>query len=138
LGGRDKYGFLVRFNPGPFPVTKIRIFGSIHTTPSPDSQFTVMITDKDLNRRWGTTLPYTLFTSKSAWVDIEVPSVLVTGDFGVVLYAPTLGEGLGPFVGVDESSPNLHSEIVSNFQPGQWVSSTPQQNSNWMIRVVGR
>jgi hypothetical protein len=138
LGGKDKNGFLVRFTPGtPFTLNKVRIYNLIRTTPDPSSQFTLQITDKNLVRRWSASFPFTLFTAKASWLDISVPNMLMDGEFCVELLAPTMGPDLGPFVGVDESGINTHSDIISNFQLGQWIAPMPKETANWMIRVVG-
>jgi hypothetical protein len=138
LGGGKQYGFLVRFTTSPsFNVTKIRIYNKIKSTPSADSKFTVRITDKDLNPKWELSLPMTLFTTDPSWFDIQVPELTVKDAFCVLVYAPSLGQGLGPYIGVDESGPNLGSETLSGWQIFPWVAAPNKETSNWMIRAVG-
>jgi hypothetical protein len=139
LGGKTaQYGFLVRLAADtPFAVTKIRINSYIKGTPAPGAQFTVRITDKDQKQLWELSLPMTLFSADPSWLEIQVPDIATNGAFCVGVYAPTLGQGLGPFVGVDETRPNLGSETISGWQVVPWVSPTPKETSNWLIRAVG-
>jgi hypothetical protein len=138
LGGRPQYGFLVRYGAGtPFVVTRIRIFSWIKGTPTPGLQFTVRITDKDLAPLWTVSQPMTLFTVEPSWLEITVPDIATNGSFCVQVYAPTLGEGLGPFVGVDQSGPNHGSELLSVWQIVPWTLQTARDTTNFMIRVVG-
>lgn len=138
-GGPQQYGFLVRFNPPtiPFRVTRVRIFSWISTTSGQSSTFTMRITDKDLTPLWEGSLPFTMFTAEQSWVEVEVPNIVVGSEFCVELYAPTLGYGLGPFIGIDQSGTNTHSEITSGWQIAAWNVSIPKERTNWMIRVVG-
>jgi hypothetical protein len=138
LGGKSQWGYLVRFATSPsFNVTKVRIYNKIKGTPNPDSKFTVRITDKDLTPKWEVSLPMTLFTTDPSWFDIQVPELTVKDAFCVLVYAPSLGQGLGPFIGIDESGPNLGSETLSAWQIVPWVAAPAKETSNWMIRAVG-
>jgi hypothetical protein len=138
LGGKSQWGFLVRFTTSPsFNVTKVRIYNKIKGPPIADSKFTVRITDKELNPKWEVSLPMTLFTTDPSWFDIQVPELTVKDAFCVLVYAPSLGQGLGPYIGVDESGANLGSETLSGWQIVPWVAAPAKETSNWMIRAVG-
>jgi hypothetical protein len=142
--GRE-YGYMVRFSPPalPFEISKVRMLTWMPGTPGESSQFTVRITDKDLNLLWGVSLPLTMFTADTmaaaehSWLEVVVPGVTVNSDFWVQLYAPTLGQGLGPYIGTDTSSINEHSEMILGWQVTEWVGQMPEEKTNWMIRVEG-
>jgi hypothetical protein len=138
LGGKSNWGFLVRFAASPsFSVTKIRILNKIKGTPIAGSRFTVRITDKDLIPKWELSLPMTSFAADPSWLEIQVPNLTVNDAFCVLVNAPSLGQGLGPYIGVDESGPNLGSETLSGWQIVPWVAAPAKETSNWMIRAVG-
>jgi hypothetical protein len=138
LGGPLNYGYMVRFESDtPFEVTKIRILSWIKGTPVESDQFTLRITDKDLAPLWEITLPYATFTTEPSWLVLEVPGVTIDGEFCVQLNAPTLGQGLGPYIGIDKGSLNAHSEIISGWELVEWTISVPKEQTNWMIRVNG-
>ena len=139
LGGRTaQFGYLVRLTADtPFVVTKIRINSYIKGTPAAGAQFTVRITDKDQNQLWDLSLPMTLFSADPSWLEIQVPDIATNGAFCVEVYAPTLGQGLGPFIGVDESGTNKGSELLSNWQIVPWNIQIPKEKANFMIRAVG-
>jgi hypothetical protein len=138
LGGPSNYGYMVRFESNtPFKITKIRILSWIKGTPEESDQFALRITDKDLSPLWEVTLPYTTFTTEPSWLVIEVPGVIVDGGFCIQLNAPTLGQGLGPYIGIDKSSLNTHSELISGWESTEWTISVPKEQTNWMIRVNG-
>lgn len=140
LGGPQNLGFLVRFEPPSpsFKVSRIRILSWIKGIPGESDNFTVRITDKDLAPLWEKSLPLTWFTANPSWLDVEVPDVAVNGSFCVQLHAPTLGQGLGPYIGNDQSSINEHSELLSGWKIIAWTLSIPQERTNWMIRVDGK
>ena len=138
-GGIKKYGFGVRFEPGsqPFKINEIRILSWIKGTPKDSDNFTVRITDKDLLPLWEKSLPFALFTSNPTWLEIKVPDITIVDTFYVQLYAPTLGQGLGPYIGTDRSTLNEHSEMLSGWEITEWALSIPKEQTNWMIRVKG-
>jgi hypothetical protein len=138
-GGVQKNGFLVRFElpAAPFTITRVKIFSWIKGTPNESDQFTVRITDKDLTPFWEISLPFTLFTTDHSWLEVEVPNIIVNDDFCILLYAPSLGQGLGPYIGIDRSGINEHSELLSDWQITSWTIQIPKEESNWMIRVNG-
>lgn len=138
-GGSQNYGFLVRFEPliTPFAVTRVKILCWIVGTPGENSQFTVRIADKALALLWETKLPFTMFTKTPSWLEVDVPSVIVNDEFYVQLYAPTLGQGLGPYIGMDRSGINEHSGLISDWEITPWTLPIPEGQINWMIRVNG-
>ena len=138
-GGLQKFGYMVTFKPSslPFEITKIKIFSWIKTTPADSDQFTVRITDSALLPLWETSLPFTMFTTDKTWLEVAVPNISVNDNFCVQLYAPSLGQGLGPYIGVDRSGINEHSELLSNWQITPWTLQIPKEQTNWMIRVNG-
>jgi hypothetical protein len=139
-GGRNEYGFLVRFTPpdASFKINRIRVFSWIVGVPPPGSQFTLRIADKALNQLWQVSLPMTDFPASHSWLAVAVPDVSPGGDFCIEIYAPTLGQGLGPFIGVDESQPNQGSELTSAWQIIPWNAQMPKEQCNWMIRADGQ
>jgi hypothetical protein len=137
-GGQQQYGYLVRFTPGvPYTVNKIKIFSYLPQPAQNNPQFGLRITDKNLVSRWDSSFPYSDFTSSGSWLEISVPGIAVDGEFCVLLYAPTLGKDLGPFIGVDTSSPNTHSQVIAAWALSEWTAGVPKEKANWMIRVVG-
>jgi hypothetical protein len=79
----------------------------------------------------------TSFAADPSWLEIQVPNLTVNDAFCVLVNAPSLGQGLGPYIGVDESGPNLGSETLSGWQIVPWVAAPAKETSNWMIRAVG-
>ncbi len=142
--GRE-YGYMVRFTPPavPFEISKVKMLSWMPGTPGENARFAVRITDKDLGLIWEASLPSTLFTADTitaaerSWLEVVVPRVTVNGDFCVQLYAPTLGQGLGPYIGTDTSSINKHSEMILGWQATEWFGQMPEGTTNWMIRVEG-
>ena len=122
---------------------EVRMLSWMPGTPGEDARFAVRITDKDLGLIWEASLPSTLFTADTmvaaerSWLEVVVPGVTVNGDFCVQLYAPTLGQGLGPYIGTDTSSINEHSEMILGWQATEWFGQMPEGTTNWMIRVEG-
>jgi hypothetical protein len=149
LGGRAQYGFQVGYTASTyFKVAKIRIYSWIKSAPSDGSQFTVWLGDKYGDTMWKGSFPFTLFTTEHAWLELEVPNQVMDKEFFVRLYAPTIGEGAGPFIGADQSGTNTHSEMISKYQKDvqtgykfqlvEWSLKEPQKaKTNWMIRVDG-
>ncbi len=137
-GGPQKYGYMVTFEPPalPFKINKVKIFSWIKGIPG-DAQFTLRITDKALTPLWETALPFSMFTTDHTWLELNVPDITVNDNFSVQLYAPTLGQGLGPFIGVDRSGINQHSETIAGWQITPWTLQIPKEQTNWMIRVDG-
>jgi hypothetical protein len=138
-GGLQKYGYMVTFEPLvlPFNITKIKIFSWIKTNPADSDQFTVRITDSALSPLWETSLPFTMFTTDQTWLEVAVPNITVNDNFCLQLYAPSLGQGLGPYIGADRSGTNKHSEELSDWQITPWTLQIPKEQTNWMIRVNG-
>ena len=138
--GRE-LGFAVQFSPAPVPfeIVKARIFAWMPGTPAADSKFTLRIVAADRRILWEESFAYTRFTAEHAWVEVDVPGIVVSDNFSVQLYAPTLGQGQGPFIGTDQSGPNRNSSMVLNWEPIAWTTDRPaQSDTNWMIRLVGK
>jgi hypothetical protein len=138
-GGLQKFGYMVRFelDTKPFQINKIKIFSWIKGTPKESDQFTLRITDKDLDLLWEISLPFNVFTADHSWLEVEVPNITVNDDFCIQLYAPSLGQGLGPYIGIDRSGINKHSELLSGWEITSWTLSILKEQTNWMIRVNG-
>ena len=137
-GGQLQYGYLVRFTPGvPYSVNKIRLFSYLPQPAQNNPQFALRITDKNLAALWESSFPFTMFSASASWLEISVPAVAVESEFCVLLYAPTLGKDLGPFLGVDTSNPNSHSQVISAWALSDWTAAVPKEKANWMIRVAG-
>ncbi len=142
MGGTGReLGFVVNFTPEPVPfeIVKVRVFAWMPGTPGADAKFTLRIVDKDASPLWEQSFQYARFTAERAWVEVDVPGIVVSDNFSIQLYAPTMGQGQGPFIGTDRSSPNQHSGMLLNWQPTDWTTDRPAQaDTNWMIRVVGK
>jgi hypothetical protein len=138
-GGLQKFGFMVGYKPTlkPFTITKVKIFSWIKGISKESDQFTLRITDKNLVTLWEISLSFTIFTADQSWLEVKVPNVTVNDEFCVQLYAPSLGQGLGPYIGMDRSGVNQHSELLSGWQITSWTLSIPKEQVNWMIRVNG-
>lgn len=79
------------------------------------------------------------FTTNKSWAYITVPGIKVSGDFYVVIFACSVDDILNPttgvFIGYDNSSSIDRSYIVDN-NVFTWGLNTPQETTNWMIRVA--
>ena len=159
-------GYLVSFTAPShkFTIKKIRINGMVAAWGEyRDKSIELQIWDKDKQVLYqdnypDTQLPVnpydskTAFRPETAWTDISVPDVVVTGQFYVQIYSD---DGRwGEFrMGVDDSAVNSHSEltvrdgstdIILNGWP-YWKKDSAgndlwygdKSKVNWMIRVVG-
>lgn len=90
-------GHIIHFTPPnrTFRIQKIRIFGAtkIKTTAELDNHITVRIWDKDGNNQlWSQDFPWRLFLS-GPWQELNVPDVLVNGDFQVEVVTHSTAQG---------------------------------------------
>ena len=140
VGRSPGTGHLTHFTPPvtPFLISEINIYGRLYGSGYEDLEFTVEVWDKRHKIIWSVSYLHTAkFTLNPEWVTIEVPYVLVSGDFYVHVFTCTPYTG-GLFIGYDSSIPNEHSEFTSNWRIDR-SSKAAKSNSriNWMIRVVG-
>ncbi len=138
LGGLEEYGFMVRLDAGqPFVVTTIRVYSRTVETPVGDMRMTARLTDASLAVLWEGFVPMADIPKEPAWVEIPVPDIATDGEFCVLVFAPTLGKDKGPYIGLDQSGPNLGSEQLSHWQPVDWNAGVGRETVNFMIRAEG-
>jgi hypothetical protein len=132
-------GFLVHFPPPetPFVINKVKVSAVLKGTGYENQTTWFEIRDKNGNILHYWEKPATEFSTKPSWVTMEVPSIVVDGDFQVVFYPYSTREA-GVYLQFDSGQANNHSETA---RPGgriaDWTWSTPKEKTNWMIRVVG-
>jgi hypothetical protein len=159
---RIQFGHLVDFLPPtePFTIQKIRVFGLNLDGGSKGKTFDVQIWDNDQRILYRQAYPVDKFPPGSIqpwpemklalkWVELEVPSIEVSGKFYVYVWtgAPVFA---GIHIGADNSVKNLHSTAVApangsykEAEPWPLICPDPthwwhdKSKVNWMIRVVG-
>jgi hypothetical protein len=159
---RIQFGHLVDFLPPtePFTIQKIRVFGLNLDGGSKGKTFDVQIWDNDQRILYRQAYPVDKFPPGSIqpwpemklalkWVELEIPSIEVSGKFYVYVWtgAPVFA---GIHIGADNSIKNLHSTAVvpangsyKEAEPWPLICPDPthwwhdKSKVNWMIRVVG-
>lgn len=135
LGGPG-YGFLVEFSPSTsFKITKVKIFGELVGSGYENRTFDVMIWE-DQGEVYSSSFPHTKFSSSSGWVEIDIPGVVVSDNFSVVVITNTPREG-GVYLHYDSSVKNEHSDLVQDWEVKDWYLKVPKEKVNWMVRVMG-
>jgi hypothetical protein len=159
-------GYLVVFSPSTvkYTVKKIRINGMVAAWGKyEDKAIEIQIWDKDRKVAYQTSYPdtkfpinpydsKTTFHPENAWVDVDVPDVVMTGLFFVHVHSD---DGRwGEFrMGADDSMVNTHSELtVRDGGVDRVLEAWPywkkdaaghdlwygdKSKVNWMIRVAG-
>jgi hypothetical protein len=159
-------GYLVAFSPSTvkFTVKKIRINGMVAAWGKyEDKAIELQIWDKGRKVVYETSYPdnklpvnpydnKTIFHPENAWVDVDVPEIVMTGLFFVHVHSD---DGRwGEFrMGADDSLVNTHSELtVRDSGTDRILEAWPywkkdasghdlwygdKSKVNWMIRVVG-
>lgn len=132
-------GYLVQFSPpsATFTINMVKVYGNVYGTGYEDLTFDVQIWDEALAEVYSASYTHTEFGPNMGWVEIDIPDVVVTGDFYVYVgtYSPQEG---GIQIYYDSSVVNEHSEMVLDGQiRDDWPIATPKEAVNWMIRVVG-
>ena len=138
-GGSD--GHAVKFSPDstPFTINTIKVFGRRY---GDDGKIRLEIWDQNKNILYSNISNHSdYFTPIRSWAYIKVPDIIISGDFYVVLftnsYIPYATPTTGIYTSYDNSSSINRSYRVENYNVFHWTLSTPQETTNWMIRVVG-
>jgi len=139
---------------------KIRVFGLNLDSGSKEKAFDVQIWDKNQKVLYrqaypidkfplGSIQPWPVMKLALKWVELEVPSIQVSGKFYVYIWtgAPVFQ---GIHIGADNSVKNLHSTAVvpsdgsyKEAEPWPLICPDPthwwhdKSKVNWMIRVIG-
>jgi hypothetical protein len=138
-------------DPADWYVDRVYLFGARYGgAVPPDEDFTIYVTDKDLQRYCMIPRPYSLFErGAERWVEIPLPPVHVPDDFYVCfVFQPTQTKGV--FVGYDESVaeshskqavPDSHCEDVE--KPYDWMirthlTQTPEGEALELLDAAGR
>lgn len=141
------YGHAVSFSPPslPWQIMKIRLYGFRYGDGTEKLEFTVEIWVANRSAL-SAPFPYAAFKTVSAWIDVDLTDIVVTGDFSVALYTNSAPER-GIKIGFDSSVANQHSDIVygkrviTDWNQVNWkpISPTPpkRERTNWMVRVIG-
>lgn len=131
-------GYLVQFSAPSksFTINKVRMFGWLYGTGYEKRTFEIEIWDENLETIYSVSHPHTDFYPYPEWVDVEIPNIVVSGDFYIFLCTNTPAEG-GIKICFDSSIKNEHSEVTMNWEKVDWYLKVPKEKVNWMIRVVG-
>lgn len=141
------YGHAVSFSPPsiPWQIMKIRVYGVCYGSGIEKLEFIVEIWAANRSML-GAPFPYIAFKTVSAWVEVDVTDILVTGDFSIVIYTNSVPDR-GIKIGFDSSVANQHSDIVyskrviTDWNQVNWkpITASPpkRERTNWMVRVVG-
>ncbi len=137
--GNVGHGYLVRFSPPgtPFTIDKVRMYGSLYGTGYEDKQFVLRITDATFDLIMDNSYPCSLFPRVASWIDIDIPDIVVNGDFYVEIFTNSIGTG-GIAIFYDFTIPNQHSSELQDWTKEEWKLAIPRETTNWMIRVVGQ
>jgi len=137
IGGLGR-GHIVQFSPSstPFTITKVKILGNLYGTGYENLTFDVQIWDSEQKEIHSASYPHTEFSLQPTWVEIDIPDVTVSSDFYIHVFTNSPKEG-GISIHSDSSVVNEHSEVTQNWEIVDWYLSSPKEEANWMIRVVG-
>ena len=156
-GGKNGYALrMTTPNSEPFTISAIKVFSMRY---GEDCKTRFEIWDCDKNTLYSDIVPHSEYSVPGPWdCDVwdyatwgykDVPDVAVSGDFYIVMYTDSTNPGddiypdTGVYVCYDRSYSSDRAYVVWDnvFDWGEktltWDLSTPQETTNWMIRVVG-
>lgn len=133
------YFFSVKFSPPstPFTIEKIKLFTNLQGSNYEAQKVEVKILSKDLAPLFSKQKPASEFSRDPEWVTVDVPNIIVNGDFYIYLYTNSKREG-GVYIYYDSSLTNQHSDyLMPTGEIAEWTVPNPKDTTNWMIRVIG-
>ena len=98
-----------------------------------DRECSVTVLDERYNIIKRTSIPFLAFNETGSWARLEMPSREVPPTF-YVLVQPHSEKNVQFLLGVDTSG-NQSSFVGTTGAPLEWLASSPEADSNWMVRV---
>ncbi|MEM2087519.1 MAG: hypothetical protein QXF52_02440 [Thermoproteota archaeon] len=143
-GWSDFYpsGAMVRFSP-PSPswrIKAIRVHGVCSIKGS--GSFYIQICDSNLNTKYSSSFSFSSVFKDSVldWYTIELPNVVVTGEFYVVIVPMFTLDGSQLWISVDNDAPIANTSLIVNVDTHAVLTSmnaTSNRPGDFMVRVVG-
>jgi hypothetical protein len=131
-----KEAAMVKFTPGrDVKLASIYVYGKVKGnwyTAAYD--FAIFVLDKDLRILKYYNFPYKSFSNKADWIELDVPTVEVPGEFYLV-FKPDTRDDAGLYVGYDDSKNDGHSFVGVPGTIFGWKLPEPEATTNWLIRV---
>jgi len=131
-----KSAALVKFTPGrDVKLASVCVYGKVEGNwYATNYDFGIFILDKDLRIIKYYNFPYKTFSNQAGWIELEMPTMDVPGEFYVV-FKPDTREDAGLYVGYDASPNDGHSFVGVPGTILDWKLPEPQATTNWLIRV---
>ncbi len=144
-GWSDFYpsGAAVRFSPpsGSWRITAIRLHATC-ILKGPASLFYIQIWDGGLNTKYSEPLLFNRVFKNATldWYTIQLPNVVVTGDFYVVIVPMFTLDGPQLWISVDDNPPFSNMSLIMDVDrhtPLFHMNATSGKPGDFMVRVVG-
>ena len=136
------YAAAVRFSPPSqsWRITAIRLHGVCILRGA--QVFYVQIWDAGLNTvYWSAFLPSSVFKNATLdWHTIQLPNIVVKGDFYVVIVPMFTLDGTQLWISIDDDPPIANTSFIVNVDDHtilRYLNATSKRPGDFMIRVVG-
>jgi len=136
------YAAMVGFSPpsASWRITAVRLHATCVLRGA--QVFYVQIWDAGLNTvYWSSFLPSSVFKNATLdWYTIQLPNVVVTGDFYVVVVPMFTLDGSQLWISVDDDQPIANMSFIVNVDDHtilRYLNATSKRPGDFMIRVVG-
>ncbi|MEM2980383.1 MAG: hypothetical protein QW385_03300 [Thermoproteota archaeon] len=143
-GWSDFYpsGAMVRFSP-PSPswrIKSVRVHGVCSLRGS--GSFYIQVCDSNLNTKYSASFSFNEVFKNNVldWYTVEIPNVVVTGEFYVVIIPMFTLDGSQLWISVDNDPPIANSSLIVNTDTHETLASmnaTSNRPGDFMVRVVG-
>jgi parallel beta-helix repeat protein len=142
------WGYAIRMttpDSEPFTITAIKVFSKRYAEDC-NTRFEIWSYDK--NTLYSDVVSHSEYSTavdswgSATWGYKDIPDVVVSGDFYITMYTDSSDPGdtvypdTGVYVGYDTSFSSDRSHTVQG-KTLTWDLSSPQETTNWMIRVEG-
>ena len=146
-GGNWK-GYAIRMtipDSEPFTITAIKLFSRRYGEDC-NTRFEIWNPNRDI--LYSEVVPHSEYSTATdswdyaTWGYKDIPNIVVSGDFYIVIHTDSsdpddeIYPDTGVYIGYDSSFSSDRSYTVQG-KDFTWDLSTPQETTNWMIRVIG-